>query len=110
MAREGVNEDLEALGTLGLIVDVVKGTRQAVVENSRLTQSQSAVTAQTPARSELVTGLRWSIELELTVGRNVTGTSLGIEKETVLESQGDGRTARSRLALLKQTNVSNRRL
>lgn len=89
-AREGVEDDRVALGALALVVDVVKGARQAVVEDGAVAEGEGTITAEAEARGERVRVLRWAIELELMViSGDVAGTSLGVEKHAVLQGEGE---------------------
>jgi len=83
---EDVDVDRRALSTSGLIVEVVEGTAQALVEDSGVTNSKSAVAADGETRGVDGTGLGGLVELELVVGSNVTSAALVIGQGTILKS------------------------
>ena len=80
-----VDVDLRALGGLGLVVQVVEIAAQALVEDGVVTDGEGVVRADGPASSVDGTGLRGTVELELVVGRDVTGAALVVLEDTVLE-------------------------
>jgi hypothetical protein len=87
-ARAGTNDldgDLVALGSGGLVVQVVEVTAQALVESGLTTKSKRAVGASGPAGSVDGASLGRAVELELVVGGDVTDAVLGVSEHTVLE-------------------------
>ena len=89
---DDVDVDWGALSRLVVVVQVVEGTAQALVEDGGVTKGESAVGASGETGSELGTSLRRTVKLELVVGGNVTSASLGVSQNTVghgdLESSG----------------------
>lgn len=82
---DDLNVDGRALVTGALIVQVVKVTTEALVEDGRAAKGESAVAADGPASSVDSTGLRWLIKLELVVRGNVTNAAFVISEDTVCE-------------------------
>lgn len=88
---------MEALSTLALVVKVVEatsgatsgGTAQALVPNSRATESESTITTDGETRSVDSTSLGRTIELELPVVCDVTNTALRVGEDTVGECDGE---------------------
>jgi hypothetical protein len=83
---DGLDVDWAALLGNVLVVEVVEGTAQALVEGGVTADGERAVVADGETRGELGVGLagRW-VELELLVGDDVTNTALGVGEDTVLE-------------------------
>jgi len=77
-----------------IIVDVVKGTGQAVVEDGAGAESERAVATNAPLTLAETTGLNRCIELELVVGGDVSNASLGVQEVAAFQSKSDGATAR----------------
>lgn len=81
--------DGAALLSLGLIVEVVEGSAQALVEGAVALDGEGAVAADGPSIDELGIGLAGRrVELELVVGDDVTNARLGVGEDTVLELEG----------------------
>ena len=83
-----IDVDLGALGAGRLVVKVVKGTAQALVEDGRVAESESVVAANGPSGSVDSTSLDRAIELELVVGGNVTSTALIVGEDTADKLDG----------------------
>lgn len=81
------DEDRLALGSPGTIVQVVKGSTQAFVEDSRGAESERAVRANRETSSVDGSSLGRSIELELVVGRNISGSALSIVELAIGEGE-----------------------
>ena len=71
------------------VVQVIEATAQALVEDSRGAESEGGVTADRETISVDGSGLRWSIKLELIVGRNVSGATLLVGKLAIGESDNE---------------------
>lgn len=84
-----VDVDLRALVAGGLVVKVVEGTAQALVEDGRVTKGKSAVAADRPARGVDGTSLGRLVELELVVGGDVASAALVVSQDTVGEGHGE---------------------
>jgi hypothetical protein len=89
-AREDIDQDRLALSGPVAVVQVVEATAQALVEDSRGTESEGAVGADREAISVDGSSLGWSIELELVVGRDVSGTALLVGELAVGEGDDEG--------------------
>ena len=89
-ATNNLNVDCVALSGGGLVVEVVEGAAQALVEDGVGANGERAVAADGPSSGVDGTSLRWAIELELPVGGNVTGAALGVLEGTVLEGHHEG--------------------
>jgi hypothetical protein len=98
--REKVNEDLLALSTLGLVVEVVESTAEALVPDGRVTKSESAVGTSGETSGVDGTSLGRTIELELLVGSNVTNAALVVSEDTVGEGHLEHLGARVGVAIL----------
>lgn len=99
----GFGNDLDGL-TLRrpvAVVQVVKVARQALVENSRGTESQGTIGAGREASGDEGTRLRRTIELKLEVGGDVASAILGILEYTILESHNKSVGAITAALLLK---------
>ena len=89
--------------TLALIVEIEEGSAEALVEDSGATECQGAVGADGEAIGDESAGLRWAIELVLTVGGNVSLATLGIEEFSVgeLDQESAVAAAGNALSLLR---------
>ncbi len=90
---EGVDCDRIALCSLGFVVDVVKGTGKAVVEDGAAAERERAVPANTELTLGDSTGLNRRIKLKLMVGGDVSDTSLRVQEVAVFQGQGNRATA-----------------
>ena len=72
------------------VVQVIESTAQALVEDSRGTESEGAVGADGEAISVDGSSLRWTIELELEVRCNVSGAALLVGELAVGEGDDEG--------------------
>ena len=72
------------------VVQVVESTAQALVENSRGTEGEGAIGADRETISVDGSSLRWIIELELEVRRNVSGAALLVGELAVSEGDDEG--------------------
>jgi len=104
-----VNVDGRALATSGLVVEVVEVSAQALVEDARATKGESAVGASREASGVDGTSLDGVVELELTVGSDVTSAALVVGELAVAE--GDLKSLGVLLTSLKRAlrlgNVDN---
>jgi len=87
---DSLNVDWAALLGGGLVVKVVEGTAQALVESGVTTNGERAVVADGPARGVDSILLDGVVELELLVGDDGTGAALVIGEDTILK--GDGKS------------------
>ena len=85
---ESIDEDGNALSTLALVVQVVEATGQALPPESRATEGEGAVGADGETCSVDGTSLGRAVELELSVGSDVTSAVLGVQEDTVVECDG----------------------
>ena len=99
-ASDDVDVDWAALGRPVAIVQVVERSGEALVENGRAAKSQRAVAANREARGEDCAGLSRSVELELEVGGNVSGTALAVGEDAVGESRNQDSVIGTTAALL----------
>lgn len=83
-------ENLRALSTNRLSVQVAKATRVALVEDSGASKSKGLVGAERETGSVDGTSLGGLVELELVVGSFVTSVTLLVHENTILESQDQG--------------------
>lgn len=80
--------DFNTLVTNGLIVQIVEGTTQTLVEDIRVTKGQVTVISDGPANSVDSTGLWWwAVELELSVCDNRTNSASGISQDRAIQCQ-----------------------
>lgn len=84
-----VNVDLGALGTGGLVVEVVEGTAEALVEDGGAAESDGSVAASRPSSGVDGTSLGRSVKLELLVGGDVSSSAFGIGHDTVVEGDDE---------------------
>lgn len=89
-ARKDVDQDGLTLSSPVAVVQVIEATAQALVEDSRGTESEGGVTADRETISVDGSGLGWSIKLELIVGRNVSGAALLVGELAIGESDNEG--------------------
>ena len=87
---DGLDVDRAALATLGLVVQVVEVSAQALVENSLVTKDERAVVADSPARGVDRIGLEDVVELELVVGDDLTSAAVLVLEDTVVEGDLEG--------------------
>ena len=85
LGTDDVDGNLVALVALGLAVQVVEVTAQALVEDGGAADGEGAVRASGPASSVDGTSLGRAIELELVVGGDVTSALLRVGEHAVLE-------------------------
>lgn len=90
-AVDDLDVDRRALLGLGLIVEVVEGAGQALVESAVTLDGERAVAADGESGGELGISLAgcW-VELELVVGNDVTDASLGVGEDSILELDHEG--------------------
>ena len=106
---EDVDVDGGALVTSGLVIEVVEVATQALVEDGRGADGESAVAADGEARGVDGTSLGGLVELELVVGSNVTSAALIISQDTVGKSDSQDLVLTSlEAALGGGGDVSNR--
>lgn len=74
--------------TLAVVVEVVESAAQALVPDSRATESECAVGADGETAGVDGTGLGRAVELELLVGGNVTSAVVAVGEDTVVEGDG----------------------
>lgn len=84
---EDIDVDWATLCGGVLVVEVVEGTAQALLEDSVWAKNKGVVGADSPAGVVDGTSLDWVVELELPVGGDVTNASLGVLEDTVLEGE-----------------------
>lgn len=87
---EGLEVDGVALSGGVLVVEVVEGAAQALVEDSRVAEGEGAVLTDGPAGSVDGTSLGRTVELELVVGGDVASAALGVGEDTILELDLEG--------------------
>lgn len=87
---DGLDVDRAALATLGLVVQVVEVSAQALVEDSLVAKDEGAVVADSPARSVDRIGLEDVVELELVVGDDLTSAAVLVLEDTVVEGDLEG--------------------
>ena len=88
--RDNLDGDGRALGGDVLIVEVVEGTAQALVEDSRVAKGEGVVSTDRPASGVDGTSLGGLVELELVVGSDVGGGSVCVEHDTVGKGEDEG--------------------
>ena len=90
-SAQNVEVDGRALASVErvVVVKVVESTTQASVEDGGVPDGERAVAAHGPPSSVDGSSLRRPIELELAVGRDVTGAVLGVHQDTVLEGHDE---------------------
>lgn len=86
----GLDVDRAALATLGLVVQVVEVSAQALVEDSLVAEDERAVVANSPARGVDRIGLEDVVELELVVGDDLTSAAVLVLEDTVVEGDLEG--------------------
>lgn len=90
---DNIDVDRGALASRVVIVEVVEGTAQALLEDGVGTEDKSVVVgADSPASIVDRTGLSLVVELELVVRGNVTNATLGILQDTVGEGEHESGT------------------
>lgn len=94
---DSLDVDGSALLFSGLVVQVVEGAAQALLEDNIVADGEGVVLADRPSGSVDSAGLGRAIELELTVGGDVTSASLSILENTARESEDQSTTALSLL-------------
>jgi len=102
-ARHHKNLDGRALFRPPAIVQVVKVTRAALVEDGRITQSEGAIAADGETRRVDGTRLGRLVELELVIGGNVSGAAGRIGDDTTLEFGDEDTVGRASSTLLWNT-------
>lgn len=88
LEHERINGNWRALCGPGAIVEIVKGTTEALIEDVGSTKRKRTVIANRETSSNDSTCLRRSIELELIVGGDVASTALLVFEHTILECNG----------------------
>ena len=76
---------MRALGAGGLVVQVVEGAAEALVEDGGAAERQAAVGADGPAARVDGAGLGRGVELELSVRGDVAGAVDGVGEDAVRE-------------------------
>lgn len=101
-AATGRSDDVDSvtLVTLRLVVQVVEGSAQALVEDGTATESNRAISTEREAGSVDGTSLYWVVKLELSVGSDVTSSARLVLEDAVGEAEGQG-TSGGRLSLQK---------
>ena len=82
------------------MVEIVKGTAQAAVEDGTAANGECAVLADRPSAGEESSGLCWVVELELLVGNDLASTTFLVGELAILE--GDDWCACASLPLTLQ--------
>lgn len=77
------------MSALGLVVQVVEVSTEALVEDGGATKSESVVCTNREACGVDGAGLRGPIELELAVVGNISSPGLRILQDSVLKSQDE---------------------
>lgn len=70
-----------------MVVQVVKGAAEALVEDGGAAEGEGGVAADGPTAGEDGTGLRRRIELELSVRGDVAGAVDRVREDAVLETE-----------------------
>lgn len=106
---DSLNVDWAALGSVVLIVQVVEGSAQTLLEDDVAANGECAVLADGPAGGVDSTSLSWAIELELTVVGDVTSAALSVLENTTLEGedQSAGATLLLSLCLGRGRDIDN---
>jgi len=98
--RDDVDVDRAALAGSVVVVEVVEGTAQALLEDSVGAEDEGVVVgADGPAGVVDGAGLSGVVELELVVGGDVADTALGILQDTAAEGEHEGGTLVKGLSL-----------
>lgn len=106
-ARDDGDDNGDARSTSGLVVQVVEGTRETLVEDGGAAKSERAVVADRPSTGVNRTGLsRRTIKLELSVRNDRTNASLGISEDATLEAQNECSIAAASRTLLGRQSVN----
>lgn len=94
-ASDGVDVDFVALCTLALLVEVVEGTAQALVENGATVDSEGIILADGETRGEKGILLYGIIELELGVGHDAASAAVLVGENTAFKSDDGSCSAHS---------------
>lgn len=89
LQHKSVNVNRITLSSPFTIIEIVKASRQALVEDTASAKSESAVSANAEASSVESASLWWVIELELVVAGDVAGTAMGVLENAVGKRQGE---------------------
>jgi len=87
---ERLDGDGGALGGPVAVVEVVETTAEALPEDVGAAEGQAAVSAHGEAGGVDGTSLRWLVELELVVGRNVAGAANRVSQDAVAKTDLEG--------------------
>ena len=87
----GLDVNSVTLSSPVTVVQVVKGSTEALPEDAAATETKSSIFTDGKSSGIDGTGLWWIVELELVVGSNITGTTLRILEDTIVKSQRKGR-------------------
>jgi hypothetical protein len=99
-ASQDVDVDWRTLSRPVAVVQVVEGTREALVEGGRTAKCERAVSADREARGEDSAGLRGTVELELEVGGDVTSATEGVEEDAIGQGENQNTLTSAVSALL----------
>lgn len=89
-----------ALRSPRAVIQVVKVTTGALIEDSRTAQGKGAVRTGREARGVNCTSLRGAVELELVIGCDVSSSSLSVLENTVLQLRDQNAVGGAVTALL----------
>ena len=70
-----------------MVVQVVEGAAEALVEDGGAAEGEGGVAADGPAAGVNGTGLRGGVELELSVRGDVAGAADGVREDAILEGE-----------------------